>query len=77
MSKVSCLASPDSNDRSRRLFGIGGLIRRLFARTGRVRRLRAGDLPPELLADIGLESEPRQILSFNDKWRRELDLQRK
>ncbi|MCX2724689.1 hypothetical protein [Roseibium salinum] len=43
----------------------------------RRKRLAVGDLPPELLRDIGFDAEQRRPNSLEDKWRLEMELQSK
>jgi hypothetical protein len=40
----------------------------------RRRRLTQTDLTPELMRDIGLEEAPPHLRSFEENWRRELEL---
>lgn len=77
MTRSICDKQQDAGLLPQSTFSLRRLIRRLFAGRRRRKRVNIHDMPPELLNDIGLEAAPRHSSSLEEKWRLEMDLQRK
>lgn len=79
MPESACCQSGEVNAAAKEQFSLRGFILMAFRRltAPRRKRLAVGDLPPELLRDIGFDAEPRRPNSLEDKWRLEMELQSK
>lgn len=79
MSDSACCRCRELNATATGRFSLREFVRLAFRKrnSGRRRRLAVGDLPPELLRDIGFDEEPRGLHSLEEKWRLELELRSK